>query len=229
MNKATLPKRAVRSFVRRQGRMSTLQRQALTSCAGNYELPVSPEQLDLTQVFGRNAPRVLEIGFGNGAGFVAMAKQHPQQDFLGVEVHRPGIANVFLQAQEWQLQNVRVINADATEVLAQQLPDACLDAIYIFFPDPWHKQKHRKRRLIQPAFVELLAGKLRGNGVLHLATDWEDYAQQMLKVIDANPCLRNLAGPGQFSARPQWRPLTKYEQRGQRQGHVVRDLLFLRI
>lgn len=209
--------------------MSLAQQQALATIASEYELPVAAQQLDLTAVYGRTAPRVLEIGFGNGAGFVEMAKLHPQQDFLGVEVHRPGIANVFLQAQEWQLRNVRVINADVSEVLEQQLPDACLDAIYIFFPDPWPKQKHRKRRLIQPNFVAVLARKLRNLGVLHLATDWEDYAQQMLKVIELNPALQNQAGDGQFSARPEWRPLTKYEQRGHRKGHVVRDLLFQKI
>lgn len=209
--------------------MSMAQQQALTTIANAYELAFAPQQLDLTAVFGRTAPRILEIGFGNGAGFVSMAKQHPQQDYLGVEVHRPGIANVFLQAQEYQLKNVRVINADASEVLEQQLPDACLDAIYIFFPDPWPKQKHRKRRLIQANFVALLARKLRNDGVLHLATDWEDYAQQMLKVIELNPVLQNQAGAGQFSARPEWRPLTKYEQRGHRKGHIVRDLLFQKI
>lgn len=230
MSQTDHPRRSVRTFVRRQGRMSSAMRQALVTLAGDYELePVAGERLDLARIYGRVAPRILEIGFGNGNALIQMAQQHPQQDYLGVEVHRPGMANVFMCAQALALTNVRIISADAQDVLLQHINDESFDAIYIFFPDPWPKQKHRKRRLIQLPFVELLVRKLRAGGRLHLATDWQDYARQMLRVIEQHPRLTNLAGAGAYSPRPEYRPLTKYEQRGVRQGHVVRDLCFEKI
>lgn len=209
--------------------MSPTLKQALIDLAPQYELPYNTQCLDLQAVFGRMAPRIMEIGFGNGNSLIDLAQQNPQLDYLGVEVHRPGIANVFVQANAQALTNVRVIAHDVNEVLAQQIPDAALDAVYIFFPDPWPKPKHHKRRLVQPAFVTLLSQKLRPGGIVHLATDWTEYARQMLKVLEAEPQLRNLAGVGEYSARPQWRPLTKYERRGHSKGHEVRDLLFERI
>lgn len=221
--------RSIRSFVRRQGRMSPALKQALIDLAPNYELPYNTQCLDLNTVFGRTAPRIMEIGFGNGMGFIELAQQNPQHDYLGVEVHRPGIANVFVQAYSLGLKNVRVIGHDVHEVLTHQIADSALDAVYIFFPDPWPKPKHFKRRLIQSNFVDLLVRKLKIGGIVHLATDWSDYARQMLKVLEAEPRLRNQAGVGNYSARPQWRPLTKYERRGQSKGHEVSDLLFERI
>jgi tRNA (guanine-N7-)-methyltransferase len=221
-----LPLRSVRSFVRRQGRMSANLRQALVVLLPKYGIDPAQGAIDLAACFGRDAPYILEIGFGNGVALLDMAQHNPQRNYLGIDVHRPGVANVCTQVEKLSLTNLRVMCADVTEVLGNQIADKVWDAILIFFPDPWPKQRHQKRRLIQPAFVDLLVRKLRGNGILHLATDWEDYAKQMLNVLDQHPWLENLAGRGNFSERPGYRPLTKYEQRGQRQGHVVRDLVF---
>jgi tRNA (guanine-N7-)-methyltransferase len=187
-----------------------------------------PEQgvFDLNTVFGRDAAHHLEIGFGNGASLLAMAQANPEQDYLGIEVHRPGVANVLLQIEKLGINNVRVINADAIEVVKQNIADASLDAVYIFFPDPWHKKRHHKRRLIQPAFVELLRQRLKPGGLLHMATDWEDYALHMLAVMNQVAGFRNLAADGKFCERPDYRLLTKFEQRGLRLGHGVWDLLF---
>ena len=223
-----LPLRGVRSFVRRQGRMSSNLRQALEDLLPKYGIATTPQLLDLTACFGRQAPCIMEIGFGNGVALLEMAQQNPQNNYLGIDVHRPGIANVCTQLESRGLGNVRVMCVDVAEVLTKQIAETALDAILIFFPDPWPKQRHHKRRLIQAEFVEVLVSKLREGGILHLATDWEDYAQYMLRVLEQQRLLTNQAGLGNFSERPAYRPLTKYEQRGQRQGHVVRDLLYIK-
>ncbi len=184
--------------------------------------------LDLEALFGRNAPRTLEIGFGNGESLAAMAEAAPEQDFLGVEVHRPGVGHLLLRIEALGLENVRVISHDAVEVLEHHIPDRSLDRVLLFFPDPWPKKRHHKRRILQPAFVELVARKLRPGGIFHMATDWEEYAQQMLETMEAAAGFENVAGPGRFSPRPADRPATKFERRGERLGHGVWDLLFRR-
>ncbi|WP_221200542.1 tRNA (guanosine(46)-N7)-methyltransferase TrmB [Litorivivens lipolytica] len=182
---------------------------------------ISPET-----VFGRSAPLVFEIGFGMGQSLLEMAERESDKDFIGVEVHKPGVGRLLMGMGEAELSNVRAYCDDAVEVLEQCIPDGALSRVQVYFPDPWHKKKHHKRRLIQPGFVALLRRKLKAGGVLHLATDWENYAEHMLEVMEAAPGYRNQAGQGQFSPRPEWRPLTKFEQRGQRLGHGVWDLLY---
>lgn len=227
--------RRIRSFVRRAGRMTAGQERALQELWPRFGVDFTPAAVDLDAVFGRKAPRVLEIGFGNGDSLLALATANPDRDFLGIEVHEPGVGHVLLGAERAGLNNVRVSRHDAVEVLARQIPDAAFDEILIFFPDPWHKKRHHKRRLIQPRFVDLLVDKLRTGGVLRLATDWQDYAEQMLQVLDNCSRLRNCAavaqGVGnskQFVERPAMRPITRFERRGHRLGHSVWDLAFVR-
>jgi tRNA (guanine-N7-)-methyltransferase len=185
--------------------------------------------LDLNACFGRDAPRTLEIGFGNGETLACLAQQEPASDFLGVEVHRPGVGHLLLELERRELDNVRVICADAVQLLAHGLPDASLDRVLVFFPDPWPKKRHHKRRIVQPALVDQLARTLRPGGLLHLATDWDDYARHMLEVMGEIARFRNLAGAGAFAPRPDYRPVTRFEQRGRRLGHPVWDLLFERV
>jgi tRNA (guanine-N7-)-methyltransferase len=184
--------------------------------------------LDAGRAFGRTAPLVVEIGFGMGQSLAAMAADRPDLNYLGIEVHRPGVGRLFATLAAAGTGNVRVYCDDAVEVLEQCIADGSLDGVQIFFPDPWHKKRHHKRRLVQPAFVALLVRKLKPGGWLHLATDWENYAEQMLEVLEAEPGLVNRADPGSFSPRPDSRPRTKFEQRGQRLGHGVWDLVFER-
>jgi tRNA (guanine-N7-)-methyltransferase len=218
--------RAIRSFVLRAGRMGTGQSKALEELGPRFVLPYAATPLDWPSVFGRQAPSILEIGFGMGNATAEIARNQPENDYLGVEVHTPGVGALLKRIGELDLTNLRIVQHDAVEVLRHMLPEASLDGIHIFFPDPWHKKRHHKRRLIQPAFVELLASRLKPGGYLHLATDWEDYAQQMLGVLGANHHLRNMAEA--YSPRPDYRPLTKFEQRGLRLGHGVWDLIFSR-
>lgn len=220
--------RLVRSFVRREGRMTRGQQRALAELFPRYGIQAVDEQLDLHQVFGRTAPCYLEIGFGNGGNLQAMAQQHPERNYLGIEVHRPGVGNLLLQIEQHSIENIRVICADAVAVLKNNIPPASLDAVYIFFPDPWHKRRHHKRRLVQVGFVELLRERLKPGGVLHMATDWEDYAWHMLAVMQQVSGFVNTAVGGGFSPRPDYRVLTKFEQRGIRLGHGVWDLIFVR-
>lgn len=220
--------RSVRSFVIRGGRLTDAQDRALTELWPRYGIEYSIVPLDLDERFGRGAPRMLEIGFGAGEALLEFAHTHREFNCLGVEVHRPGIGRVLMHTQAMQLSNVRVICHDAVEVLEHQIAPASLDLIHIFFPDPWHKKRHHKRRLIQPAFVALLLRVLKSGGVLRLATDWEDYATQMLGVISANPLFNNIAPGREFSDRLQTRPVTRFERRGQRLGHGVWDLQFER-
>jgi len=219
-------KRKIRSFVRREGRITKGQQRALDELFPIFGIESNNTLLDMDELFGRTAPKVLEIGFGNGESLATMASQKPEYDYLGIEVHRPGVGNLLLQIEKQQLTNIRVVCDDAVEVLTHRIADNTLDGVHVFFPDPWHKKKHHKRRLIQPAFVELLAAKLKPGGILHLATDWEDYALHMMEVMKQSSIFINLAGAGNYSERPDYRPLTKFEKRGQRLGHGVWDLLF---
>lgn len=224
---ARFSRRAVRSFVLRQGRMGSGQQKALAELGPHYVLPYSPALIDFDQVFGRVAPRVLEIGFGMGQTTAEIAAAHPENDYLGVEVHTPGVGSLLKHIGEGELSNIRIIQHDAVEVLEHMIADRTLAGVHVYFPDPWPKKRHHKRRLIQPDLVHLLAQKLASGGWLHCATDWEDYAIQMLQVFSAEPLLANSAKG--YASRPAWRPLTKFEHRGLRLGHGVWDLLFRRI
>jgi len=219
-------KPSITSFVRREGRLTSGQRRALTSLWDRYGIDTKLEPLDFDNLFQRHASHIVEIGFGNGESLAAMAQAHPEADFLGIEVHRPGVGHLLICIETLGLSNLRVLCADAVEVLKYQLPDASLDRTQVFFPDPWPKKRHHKRRLIQPDFVELLARKLRPGAYLHLATDWEDYALHMLKVLESACDFVNTAD--NFAPRPAYRPLTKFEQRGLRRGHAVWELIFQR-
>ena len=214
----------IRSYVLRAGRVGSGQARALAELGPRYLLPYQASLVDLDAVYRRNAPRILEIGFGMGEGLAEIAAAHPENDYLGVEVHTPGVGALLKQVGERGLDNVRVIQHDAVEVLTYMLAPRSLAGVHIFFPDPWHKKRHNKRRLIQSPFVRLLAERIAPGGYLHLATDWEDYALQMLGVLSAEPHLANTSNG--FSARPDTRPLTKFEQRGLRLGHGVWDLVY---
>lgn len=220
--------RPVRSFVRRQGRLTAAQERALHTLWQRFGVDPGTDPLDLDILFGRRVSRILEIGFGNGDSLAAMAQAHPQADFLGIEVHRPGVGHLLLVAESLDLHNLRILCADAVEVLERRFLDKCMDRIQIFFPDPWPKKRHHKRRLIQPAFARLLTDKLKPGGHLHLATDWNDYALHMLEVLEATEDLVNAVGPGRFASRPDYRPPTKFEERGSRLGHKIQDLIFER-
>jgi tRNA (guanine-N7-)-methyltransferase len=217
----------IRSYVLRAGRVGSGQARALAEVGPRCLLPFQPQVVDLDAVFGRAAPHVLEIGFGMGEGLAETAAAHPDTDFLGVEVHTPGVGALLKQIGERELANVRVIQHDAVEVLERMIAPASLAGVRVFFPDPWHKKRHHKRRLIQPPLVALLASRLAPGGFIHLATDWQDYAEQMLAVLSAEPLLRNTVAD--YAPRPDTRPLTKFEQRGLRLGHGVWDLIFRRV
>jgi tRNA (guanine-N7-)-methyltransferase len=220
-------KHAIRSFTLRRGRITVAQQRALNTLWPRYGIEIN-NIINLDTLFGRGAEKHLEIGFGRGDALITMATRHPEHDYLGIEVHKAGIGHLLLQIEAHQLTNIRIICADASEILQDKLPSQSLDAIYLFFPDPWHKKRHHKRRLIQPPFVNLLAQRLKSGGILHLATDWENYAQQMLQILEMTPEFRNCVEPGHFAPRPLERFLTKFEQRGLRLGHSVWDLLFVR-
>jgi tRNA (guanine-N7-)-methyltransferase len=220
--------RSIRSFVTRSGRITEAQQRALAQLWPKYGIEFSAEPLAAPRVFGRDAPRTLEIGFGNGENLAALAKAHPERDFLGVEVHRPGVGRLLRECESQQLTNVRLICHDALEVLAQQVPPGWLQEILIFFPDPWPKKRHHKRRLVQDAFAQLLATRLAPGGVLRVATDWEPYALEMLSTLAGIALLQNLAADGRFVCRPAERPPTRFERRGARLGHEVWDLAFRR-
>src|SRR5690348_1660630 len=204
--------RSIRSFVTRSGRITEAQQRALDELWPKYGVEFAPRALDLDGLFGRRAPRVVEIGFGNGENLAALATAHPERDYLGIEVHRPGVGRLMLAAEHAQLTNLRIACHDAVEVLEQQIAAAALDEVLILFPDPWHKKRHHKRRLIQPGFVALVASRLQPGGILRLATDWEHYAQQMLEVLGANPSLTNLSADNAFIERPTERIVTRFEK-----------------
>ena len=216
----------IRSYVLRQGRVSNAQQRCYDSLMPQYGIPYSAQTLALDTAFGRSAPKILEIGFGMGESTATIAVAHPDLDYLAIEVHTPGVGGLLKQIEEKQLSNIRIIQHDAVEVLRDMLANHALDGAHIFFPDPWHKSRHNKRRLIQAPFVALLVKKLKPGAYLHVATDWQDYAEQVLAVLSAEPLLQNTAE--NYAPRPDYRPLTKFEQRGLKLGHGVWDLVFRR-
>ena len=222
----TDPQRPIRSYVLRQGRVSNAQARACAELLPRFGLPFSNQFIDPAHVFGRDAPRVLEIGCGMGETTAAIAAAHPDIDYLGIEVHTPGVGSLLKLMVERGLTNLRLVQHDAVDVLREMIAPASLDGAHIFFPDPWPKKRHHKRRLIQPAFVSLLASRLKPGGYVHLATDWQEYAEQMLAVLSAEPQLENTAEG--FVPRPAYRPQTKFETRGLKLGHGVRDIVFRR-
>jgi tRNA (guanine-N7-)-methyltransferase len=223
-----LKQRRIRSFVLRQGRLTKGQEKALMEQWPRFGLEYKPERIDLPAIFSRaDSPKILEIGFGMGETTAKIAKTLPEKDFLGVEVHTPGVGALLKLIDELSIPNIRIIQHDAVDVLNHMLPDASLDGVHIFFPDPWHKKRHHKRRLIQPEFVQLLCAKIKPGGYLHVATDWQEYAEWVLEVLQAEPMLKNTAQ--EYAEKPAYRPLTKFENRGIKLGHGVWDLVFSRI
>lgn len=220
-------RRSIRSFVLRQGRISNAQQRAYDKLLPRYGIAFSNSIMDWEGVFGRKAPKILEIGFGMGTATAFIAKMQPEQDFLGVEVHTPGVGALMRLLEAENLSNVRIIQHDAVEVLRDMIKPGVLDGIHIFFPDPWPKKRHHKRRLIQPALLHLLASRLKTGGYLHLATDWQEYAQWMLELLSKEPVLKNTAAG--YAVKPAYRPETKFERRGLDLGHDVWDIVFQRI
>ena len=221
-------RRPIRSYVLRTGRMTPGQQRGFDENWQRCGLEHADGTLDIEAAFGRAGPTILEIGFGMGQSLIAMAQSAPASNFIGIEVHTPGVGKLLHSMQECDINNIRVYRHDAVEILRDCIADASLDTIQIFFPDPWHKKRHHKRRLIQPPLVEQLLTKLKSGGTLHLATDWENYAAQIMAVLSATPGLSNTCGIDEFAPRPEQRPLTKFERRGERLGHGVWDLIFVR-
>ncbi|WP_165088675.1 tRNA (guanosine(46)-N7)-methyltransferase TrmB [Neisseria yangbaofengii] len=219
--------RSVRSFVLRQGHMTAAQQRAIDTMWPQFGIDYQDAIIDLNQYFGRGNPKVLEIGFGMGTATVEIAKRLPETDFLAIDVHGPGVGNILKLIEEKQAGNIRVMRHDAVEVVENMLADGALSGIHIFFPDPWHKKRHHKRRLVQPHFVEKLLPKLAIGGYIHMATDWEEYAVQMLEVLSGFDSLQNTAED--YAPTPDYRPETKFEARGKRLGHGIWDLVFKRI
>ncbi|MCC7216951.1 MAG: tRNA (guanosine(46)-N7)-methyltransferase TrmB [Burkholderiales bacterium] len=220
------PHRPIRSFVLRQGRLSPAQARALESLLPRFGIDYAPRALEFATAFGRNAPVIVEIGFGMGETTAAVAQAHADRDFLGIEVHAPGVGALLREVAARALTNVRVVRHDAVEVVAHMIPRDALAGVHVWFPDPWPKKRHHKRRLLQPAFVHALATRLAPGGYLHAATDWEEYAQEILATFSAESLLANTAGG--FAPRPDWRPQTKFEARGAKLGHGSWDIVFRR-
>ncbi len=217
--------RPIRSFVLREGRLTRGQQRAFDELWPRFGLTLPQDgTFDPSEVFDPTRPLYLEIGFGNGETLATLAERHPERNYLGVEVHRPGVGHLLIRLEALGLNNARVLREDAVEVL-RRLPAESLAGVNLFFPDPWHKKRHHKRRIVQPGFLDRLHRVLEPGGRFHAATDWRDYAEHMLGLIDADPRFTNLAGPGRYTPRPEDRPLTKFEQRGQRLGHGVWDLV----
>jgi tRNA (guanine-N7-)-methyltransferase len=216
--------RPIRSFVLRQGRVSNAQQRAHDTLLPRYGIPFAPHIVDLDQAFGRSAPKILEIGFGMGETTAAIAAAHPENDYLGIEVHTPGVGSLLKEIAALGLANLRVIQHDAVEVLTRMIAPSTFDGVHIFFPDPWPKKRHHKRRLIQPPFLALLVGRMKPGAYLHVATDWQEYAEQILSVLAAEPQLRNTVDG--YAPRPEYRPQTKFESRGLKLGHGVWDIVF---
>jgi tRNA (guanine-N7-)-methyltransferase len=219
-------KKSIRSYVVRAGRMTDGQRNAFENSWSTYGLKLADGAIDTDTVFGRSGPKVLEIGFGMGDSLLQMAAAEPATDFIGIEVHPPGVGTIMNIAQSEGISNLRVYLADANDVLEECFPPQSIDRLQLYFPDPWHKKKHNKRRIVQPQFVQLVREKLRPGGLLHMATDWQHYAEQMLETLDEAEGFENIAGIGQYSPRPDYRPMTKFEKRGERLGHGVWDLIY---
>jgi tRNA (guanine-N7-)-methyltransferase len=222
-------RRPIRSYVLREGRLTRGQQRAFKEFWPRFGIDFHRRRLDLVGLYGNPNPVYLEIGFGNGESIARMAQTNPENNYLGIEVHRPGVGRLLLQTAESGLTNLRIMRHDAVEVLDNCLDDASLEAVYLFFPDPWHKRRHRKRRILQPEFVARLARVIRPGGMFHAATDWEDYAQSMMSVLTASTVFENCAGKGIFAPRPEYRFPTRFEERGQRLGHGVWDLVFRRL
>lgn len=222
-----LTSQSIRSFVLRQGRMSEAQHRFLDEMMPKVGLPYRPEPVDLDAVFGRKAPHIVEIGFGMGQATAQIAQVRPGDDFVGIEVHAPGVGGLCKLIDEGGLTNLRIVQHDAVEVLRDMIPEGSLAGVHIYFPDPWPKKRHHKRRLVQGPFVKLIASRLAPGGYLHCATDWEEYAHQMLEVLSAEPLLANTADG--FAPKPDYRPLTKFENRGLKLGHGVWDVVFKRV
>ncbi len=218
--------RRIRSFVRREGRLTPGQQRAMEVLFPRFGIEAGEDMLDLDATFERSAPRILEIGFGNGETLAEIAKNHPDNDYLGIEVHRPGVGHLLQRIEEQGITNLRVMSEDAVEIMEKQIPDGSLDALYLFFPDPWHKKKHHKRRQVNPAWAQLVRRKLKLGGRLHMATDWENYAEQMRDVLNAAEGFRNTSTTGDYVSKPDYRPETKFERRGLQLGHGVWDLVF---
>lgn len=221
--------RKIQSFVKREGRLTKGQEKAIEKNWPIMGLTHQAGRLDVNQVFAREAPLVLEIGFGMGKSLVEMANNEPDKDFIGIEVHRPGVGACLAEAEEQGVTNLRVYEHDAVEILSNCIPDNSLSRLQLFFPDPWHKKRHHKRRIVQPEFVEKLRSKLAIGGVFHMATDWENYGEYMLEIMSVAPGYKNLSTSDDYVPRPEQRPLTKFEQRGHRLGHGVWDLMFERV
>lgn len=218
----------IKSFIRRIGRMTGAQRNAVDTLWDKYCL--NPEVVcDLPIIFGRSAPVILEIGFGNGESLAKVAEDNPDKDYIGIEVHKPGVGNLLAQLERKQISNVRILYHDAIDVLEQCIPDVSLSGIHLFFPDPWHKRKHHKRRIVRPSFVKLIAQKIKPEGYFHAATDWQHYAEHMLKILAGAEYFVNASASQNYCSRPDYRPLTKFERRGLRLGHGVWDLIFKRL
>lgn len=222
-------KRRVRSYVLRAGRLTEGQKRALQTLWPVYGLAEGDEVIEFSNLFGNSHPVILEIGFGNGNATWQMASAHPEENYLAVEVHRPGVGHLLLNLEEHVIDNVRIACQDAVELLHQRIPDSSLAGVRIYFPDPWPKKRHHKRRIIQASFIELLAEKMQPGGNLHLATDWEPYAEHMLEVLNKSPVFENCSPENGSVPKPDWRPATKYEKRGERLGHGVYDLVFRRV
>jgi len=219
------PSHRIRSFIRRQGRITQGQQLALDNHWDKYCLDPTADY-DFSQVFGRTAPLIVEIGFGSGDSLAKMAAANPDKDYIGIEVHRPGVGHLMLLLDQQGLTNVRIYCHDAIEIIERKIADNSLAGVHLFFPDPWPKKKHHKRRIVRPSFVELLARKLQPGGYFHAATDWENYAESMLEVLSVGTGISNSSNTGDYCERPEYRPLTKFEQRGIRLGHGVWDLIF---
>jgi len=222
-------RRQVRSYVLRGGRLTEGQKRALTEIWPHFGIEEGDDVLDLGELFGNGAPVIMEIGFGNGEATWQMARAHPGENYLGVEVHQPGVGHLLLVIEKHGITNIRIACADATDFLRTRIPEESLAGVRIYFPDPWPKKRHHKRRIIQPSFVRLLASRMRSGAILHLATDWEPYAEHMLEVLDSVDGFEILPTNGDCHYKPDWRPQTKYEKRGERLGHKVKDLLFRRM
>ena len=229
MTNETFKNRPIRSFVIRGGRMTSGQQNSWDALWPKFGLDLSPTRVNYSEIFDNPNPLVLEIGFGMGRSLAEMAQQAPDENFLGVEVHRPGVGALLMKAEELTLQNLKVYCADANELLEQSIANQALSRLQLFFPDPWHKKKHNKRRLVKDEFVQSIRPKLEIGGIFHMATDWEPYAEQMMAVMETTEGFKNISGKNCYAERPEYRPLTKFEERGQRLGHGVWDLLFERI
>lgn len=228
MNDLDQPQHRLRSFVRRQGRMTEGQNRAMETLWQDYGLELQQGPLDFAELFGNDGNVVLEIGFGDGVSLLQMAQAAPEKNFIGVEVHRPGVGKLINDAHHAGVSNIKVFCDDAIDVLQKCVQDNSLDGVQLFFPDPWHKKRHNKRRIVQPEFAQQIRAKLKIGGYFHMATDWEPYSEHMLEVMSAAEGYRNQAESNQFSPKPDYRPITKFERRGERLGHGVWDLVFVK-